>query len=215
MQLSRRDGGRWSIRDKEYFATLDADYILEDTVFEAGKRAGTRLTVIAVVVGVAIETVLRPNLLTGRYPQPATNMLLETHGICISNTVESVPGTYRYDSLAQLWPATGVSGGAREEHADILNSSQIVQYVDSATAIRAGLALQGYFIVGSEDSQHLIEALGQLSSGWMMRMMVVSIADQLPSGANQAPTPPRSDPIAQTSTCVCSSSPLSRPHSGR
>lgn len=43
MELSRRDGSRWGIRDRGYSATLDADYILEDAVSEAGKRAGTRL----------------------------------------------------------------------------------------------------------------------------------------------------------------------------
>lgn len=33
------------MRDKGYFATLKADYILEDAVSEAGKRADSGLTV--------------------------------------------------------------------------------------------------------------------------------------------------------------------------
>lgn len=51
MKLSRRDGGRWSMRDKGYFATLKADYILKDAVSEAGKRAGSSRLTVTVVVG--------------------------------------------------------------------------------------------------------------------------------------------------------------------
>lgn len=137
-----------------------------------------------VVVGVAIETVLRPNLLTGGYLQSLINTLLKIHGISISNTLNSRPGTYYHECLSWVF-----DGSDLKKH-DI-NRVKSYGAVDPATAIRVWPAPQVYFIIASEGSQHLIEALVQLR-------LEFRVGDEDDGGVHCRPVAERCQPSAHT-----------------